>query len=200
MILSPSDKSGYFPGVSAVDDELNGLLYFAQSQCEGPYGANRLLDQQSFTHIITVNPAFWTANIPYFPLSDTPSPSLEYRIHSRNAGNYRMSIWQLAQSDQFSIDYEIGQLNLFTPATEVKLTYTAGFDFSTDTPEVRSIKAIAGVIVDWAAKRFYGQLDSYLSNPAGDSDVVSWNAAPLDRWLQVVMSPLKKYSPRPSGG
>jgi len=198
VILTASDQANYFPNVSQTGAALDGLLHFAQATCEGSYGSNRLLELQQFTHILTVNTVFYTATIPLMPIASSPLPTLETRVHRKHLNGYTLSDWQAV--NQFTIDYEIGQLNLGLPATEAKLTYRAGFDFSIDTPEVRSIKAIAGVIVDWAAHRFYGQLDSYLLNPAGNSDVTSWNTVPLDRWLQVILMPLKKYVPRGSGG
>jgi len=197
MILTSSDKATFFPDVSQTGAALDGLLYFVQATCQGSFGANRPLELQQFTHIITINPAFYTGNIPMMPIASSPAPTVESRIHTRYLGQYTSTDWQA--TDQFAIDAPTGQIHLKIPASEVKLTYWAGFNFTAPTDEAKEIKAIAGVVLDWAARRFYGQLDSYLDNPPG-AQVSSYNYTRLDQWLQTILAPLKKYAPRSSGG
>jgi hypothetical protein len=198
-ILTAADQPTYFPNVTQSGAALSGLLAVAQSLCESSWGANRPLDKQSFTEIITINPKFRIGSLSYNPVSSTPTPIVQVRRHTDSWGRIMITDWFTLDSGSFSIDFEIGQLNLFSVATEAKVTYTAGFDFTLTTQEVVNIKAIAGVVVDWAARRFYGQLDSYLNNETG-APIQSFNMVAPDRYLETILRPLKKYSPRKSYG
>lgn len=198
-ILIAADQPTYFPNVAQSGAALTGLLAVAQSLCESSWGANRPLDQQQFTEIISINPLTRTGNLPNVPVLSSPAPVVSVRVSRDSWGRVTTSSWFTLDSGGFSVDYEIGQLNLFSMATEAKVSYTAGFDFTQTSQEIQTIKAIAGVVVDWAARRFYGQLDSYLSNPPAGA-VESFNMVRPDTYLEVALRPLKKYAPRKSYG
>lgn len=198
-ILTAADQATYFPNVTQSGAALAGLLAVAQSLCESSWGANRPLDKQSFTEIITINPKFRIGSLSYNPVSSTPTPTVATRRYTDSWGRTISTDWYVLDAGSFSIDYEIGQLNLFNPVSEARVTYTAGFDFALTTQEVVNIKAIAGVVVDWASRRFYGQLDSYLNNEIG-APVQSFNMVAPDRYLETILRPLKKYAPRKSYG
>lgn len=194
MILTASDQPTYFPNVTQTGLALEGLLNLAQALCESSYGANRPLEQTTYEAIVTVNPLTRTAQLPYFPVVSVVSVAV--RQSRESWGRVSTSEWWLTTG--YMLDIPTGQLNFTTLVTEAKVAYIAGFDFTANTLEAKQIKAIAGTIVDYGANRFYGQLDSYLSNPPGDGQVESFNYVRPDTWLQTILMPLKKYYPRAS--
>lgn len=194
MILTALDQATYFPNVTQTGSALDGLIAFSQALCESSYGANRPLEQMLYEAIVTVNPKTRTTQLPYVPVVSVSSVSV--RQSRESWGRISTSEWWLTTG--YMLDIPTGQLNFETVATEAKVSYVAGFDFAVNTAEVKQIKAIAGTILDYGANRFYGQLDSYLSNPPGDGQVESFNYVRPDTWLQTILTPLKKYYPRAS--
>ena len=112
------------------------------------------------------------------------------------------SEWQLLTSDEYSVDTEINQVNINyadnwgmlgarRSPMEAKITYTSGFDFSTDTSqEANNIRAICGRIV------------SYMEQPiaigkANVTDDVGFQAyVSGGSFLGLFLTPLQKYRPR----
>lgn len=196
-ILTAADKPTYFPSVIQTGADLDGLMLLAQSLCESSYGANRPLELQQHTEIVTV--VNWVATLTYYPIVP-PLVSVSARLlRDVSFGRTVLHQWLQLGSDEYLLDVEVNQLRLGGHASEVKVTYSAGLDFSTSNIEVQKIKAIAGQIVTYYGNYRVG-LDSYLLNPAGDGDVISYNLAPMNSYLSGMLQPLRKYLPRRSGG
>jgi hypothetical protein len=84
-----------------------------------------------------------------------------------------------------------GNLKNSSSRTEAKITYTSGFDFSTDTTqEADSIKSICGKVV------------TYMEQPIGTgqqsiTDAVGFQSyTALDNYFGIFLLPLAKYKPR----
>jgi hypothetical protein len=198
-ILTSSDKSKYFSEVVATSTTLDGLLIIAQAMCESTYGADRPLELQSFTDIVDLYPASGIALIKRSPVIAVSSISVRREVDNFGSSS---SEWQLLTSNEYSVDTEINQVNINysnnwgmlgarRSPMQAKITYTSGFDFSTDTSqEANNIRAICGRIV------------SYMEQPiaigkANITDAVGFQAyVTSNSYLGVFLAPLGKYKPR----
>ncbi|NJN87931.1 MAG: hypothetical protein HC881_18590 [Leptolyngbyaceae cyanobacterium SL_7_1] len=200
-ILSALDQPNYFPNVSASGAALDGLIQLAQVMCEGSYGANRPLERQPHTEIITINSIDCFGYLSRFPVVSVEGVQVRSRRRGRLDGWGRSTSFEwytLAPAD-YQLDFETGQLNLFGVFnTEAKVSYVSGFDFANPNPQAKQIKAIAGLVLTYMANNRPG-LNSYLNNPATGT-AESFNYESLDNYLGTLLSPLKKYIPRRSGG
>ncbi|MBD2465718.1 hypothetical protein H6G89_32540 [Oscillatoria sp. FACHB-1407] len=191
-ILTVADQPVFFPSVP-ISPELDGYIYLAQALCEGEFGANRLLEQQSRVDTITIYSAGWFG---YLPLAPVVSVSLvEVR---RGVDSWSRSIglpeWMPLAGGAYSITPDSGRVQISVPADEARITYMAGFDFTQPVLEVQKIKAIAGLVLSHMATKNPG-LDSLSVNPA-TGDATSHNYAKLDDYLKTILLPLKRYIPR----
>jgi hypothetical protein len=198
-ILTSSDKSKYFSEVVATSTTLDGLLIIAQAMCESTYGADRPLELQSFTDIVDLYPASGIALIRRSPVISVSSVSVRRKVNNYGSSS---SEWQLLTSNEYSVDTEINQVNINYSDSwqmlgarrspmQAKITYTSGFDFSTDTSqEANNIRSICGRIV------------SYMEQPiaigkANITDDVGFQAyVNSSSFLSVFLLPLVKYRPR----
>ena len=167
--------------------------------CESTYGADRPLELQSFTDIVDLFPASGIALIKRSPVIAVSSVSVRRKINNFGSSS---SEWQLLTSNEYSIDSEINQVNINyadnwrmlgarRSPMEAKITYTSGFDFSTNTSqEANSIRSICGRIV------------SYMEQPiaigkANITDAVGFQSyVASNSFLGVFLAPLGKYRPR----
>lgn len=197
--MTSSDKSKYFSEVVATSTTLDGLLIIAQAMCESTYGADRPLELQSFTDIVDLYPASGIALIRRSPVISVSSVSVRRKVNNYGSSS---SEWQLLTSNEYSVDTEINQVNINYSDSwqmlgarrspmQAKITYTSGFDFSTDTSqEADNIRSICGRIV------------SYMEQPiaigkANVTDDVGFQAyVSGDNFLGLFLAPLIKYKPR----
>jgi len=192
-ILTSSDKSKYFSEVVATSTTLDGLLIIAQSMCESIYGADRPLDVTTFTDIVDLYPASGIALIKRSPVIAVSAVSV--RSKSDN-------VWQLLTTNDYSVDTEINQVNINysdnwgmlgarRSPMQAKITYTSGFNFSTDTSqEANNIRSICGRIVS------YMELPVAIGK-ANITDAVGFQAyVATNQFLGIFLTPLAKYKPR----
>ena len=198
-ILTSSDKSKYFSEVVATSTTLDGLLIIAQAMCESTYGADRPLEITTFTDIVDLYPASGIALIKRSPVIAVSTVSVRRKVNNFGSSS---SEWQLLTSNEYSVDTEINQVNINyadnwgmlgarRSPMQAKITYTSGFDFSTDTSqEANNIRAICGRIV------------SYMEQPiaigkAGVTDADGFQSyVTSNSFLGVFLAPLGKYKPR----
>jgi hypothetical protein len=111
--------------------------------CESTYGADRPLELQSFTDIVDLYPASGIALIKRSPVIAVSSISVRREVDNFGSSS---SEWQLLTSNEYSVDTEINQVNINysnnwgmlgarRSPMQAKITYTSGFDFSTDTSQ-----------------------------------------------------------------
>ena len=167
--------------------------------CESTYGADRPLDVTTFTDIVELYPASGIALIKRSPVIAVSAVSVRRKINNFGSSS---SEWQLLTANEYSVDTEINQVNINyadnwgmlgarRSPMEAKITYTSGFNFSTDTSqEANSIRAICGRIV------------SYMEQPiaigkANITDAVGFQSyVASNSFLGVFLAPLGKYKPR----
>lgn len=164
--------------------------------CESEYGAGRPLELQSFTDIVPLY-NFGIAFVQRSPLVSVTS------VSTRSNDGITNSEWQLLTANDYSVDVETNQVNINaldnwgwsgrrrSLPSEAKITYTSGFDFSTDTSqEANNIRAICGRIV------------SYMAQPvaigkASITDATGFQGyTSVDSYLGIFLLPLAKYRPR----
>lgn len=195
-ILTSSDKSKYFSEVTATSTTLDGLLILAQGMCESEYGAGRPLELQSFTDIIPI----YNSGIAFVKRSPLISVT---SVSTRTNDGITNSDWHLLTADAYSVDIETNQVNINaldnwgwtgrrrSLPSEAKITYTSGFDFSTDnSQEANNIRAICGRIVSYMEQPVaIGKIN--ITDEAGFQSYVS-----VDSYLGIFLLPLAKYKPR----
>jgi hypothetical protein len=201
-ILRPIDKAAFFPDVTQTGTTLEALCALAQSYCEGNYGANRPLEKAIVTEISPVRSPEKEA---IARLSLYPVDPLTLTVQARvlvEDGFSRIftGVWQTLAPDAYRFEATLGELRLHLIASEVRVTYTQGYDFtSLVNPDVQKIKAIAGVILTHLANNAFGVFTSTLENPTG-TEVLSRSFAPLDGYMKTMLQPLRRYVPHASGG
>lgn len=198
-ILTSSDKSKYFSEVVATSTTLDGLLIIAQAMCESTYGADRPLEITTFTDIVDLYPASGIALIKRSPVIAVSTVSVRRKVNNFGSSS---SEWQLLTSNEYSVDTEINQVNINysnnwgmlgarRSPMQAKITYTSGFDFSTDTSqEANNIRAICGRIVSYMEQPIaIGRAN--ITDADGFQSFVS-----TDNFLGAFLIPLAKYRPR----
>jgi hypothetical protein len=196
-ILTSSDEPKYFQ-LAATGAELEGLLIIAQAMCESTYGADRPLEITTFTDIVDIYPASGIALIKRSPVIAVSSVSVRRKVNNFGSSS---SEWQLLTSNEYSVDTEINQVNINyadnwgmlgsrRSPMQAKITYTSGFDFSTDTQEVNAIKSICGRIASYMAMPIaIGRAN--ITDAVGFQSYVATN-----QFLGIFLTPLAKYKPR----
>lgn len=197
MILTPEDESIYFPGIGLTGDTLIGCLARAQAFVESYLGCGRPIERRQYVEVITFDQGR------FIPVNDPLIAVLRYYpvvsaiVEGRRANvldGFQRRIW--ATPDWLLVDperYELdpgGRLVVYANYSELRITYNAGFDFTQDSPEVREIKAIAGML----AIRLSVRSDIESTRADGNSFLYS------DLWdyFRTVLQPLKRYYPRGS--
>ncbi len=166
--------------------------------CESTYGADRPLEITTFTDIVDLYPASGIALIKRSPVIAVSSVSVRRKVNNFGSSS---SEWQLLTSNEYSVDTEINQVNINyadnwgmlgsrRSPMQAKITYTSGFDFSTDTQEVNAIKSICGRIASYMAMPIaIGRAN--ITDAVGFQSYVSANS-----FLGIFLAPLRQYKPR----
>lgn len=158
-ILTPSEKNLYFPDCPISGTGLVAAIARAQMTAESAKGCNRPLELQAFTEVRRLNRSLHSCQLTRFPIALTPTPIVEARCGGFKDGfgrSHPVTPWQTLTAEQYTLDYETGQLHLLASSelgfvglifSEVRSTYTSGFDFSLATPKVLEIKAAVAAIL-----------------------------------------------------
>jgi hypothetical protein len=189
-ILTAADQPVFFPEVP-VNPALTGYIYLAQGICEGAFGANRPLETQSHLEQKEVNQAGWFFHLDMVPVVEITA--VEVRLHDGWRRTTTLD-WMPLDPQAWSLTPPLGRVELAVMASEVKVTYTSGFDFAVPSADTQMIKAIAGLVLSHMATKNPG-LDSQSFNPT-TGDAYSYNYAKLDDYLKSILIPLKRYMPR----
>ncbi len=165
--------------------------------CESEYGAGRPLELQTFTDIVELYPSSGIAFVKRSPLVSVSS------VSTRTNDGISNNAWQLLTTDNYSVDSETNQININrlnnwgwsgrrrSLPSEAKITYTSGFDFSTDnSQEANNIRAICGRIVSYMEQPIAIGKASITDADGFQSYVSS------DNYLGIFLAPLAKYKPR----
>jgi hypothetical protein len=201
MILTSGDKTKYYPEVTATGDTLDGLIAIVQGIIEGDDGTNRPLEQIENVEIIKIHSRSRFVRLERLPI--VTIASIEVR-GAQNQWQLSSLDWQLVTSDQVVIDYETGQINflgdswgLISNYSEAKITYTAGYDFSSTTdPDVLKIKAIAGRALSYIFANGPQGISSLSTQTSATNSTATVYAG--TSYLGLMLTPLGKYKPRPT--
>ena len=142
-ILTEADKAIFFPRVAATGNELTGLILATQTMIEAKIG--RTLEIKNYVQTTkTVNAI---AQIQYTPV--VAITKVETRQLRRNPYSYTRSFssrnsWVEMPTDGYEFDEENQRIELLSSGSyldspqskiEIRITYTAGFDFTDNTEE-----------------------------------------------------------------
>lgn len=207
MILTEADKPIYFPDIALTGPTLLGAIYRACAIAESVQGAGRPLEQQPHTEILRLNRLLQTCTLKAMPIASLPAPIIEARTGNFRDGFGRpvpLAPWAMLSEDDYNLDYETGLLSLSrytasyfgrigTPATEIRATYTAGFDFAVDTKDVRAIKiAVASILRFQNSPNFQGLGEVRVEGEYS----VRYTAIVPGTVPDALLLPLRKYRPR----
>lgn len=171
MIIEATELTSFAPTVTLTEPALSAAIALAQAQLEGIRGANRKLEQKQYTSIYRLNIGSQTFRIQEFPLADITS--LQGRIanvRNRYGNHTSLGDWIDIDTENYNVDLEDRLVTInrgffqsfysgfgsnFSSRnnqiyTEVKATYTAGFDFTDNTnTDVLAIKAALAQVLTY---------------------------------------------------
>lgn len=159
-IFTSADLTTYAPTLSLTEPALSAAIAQAQFLIESPVGANRILEIQQHVEVAKMK----TDGVVRIKM--TPLVSVEEISCKVN------SEWVAIASTDYQVDLDLGEISVESQALinlsgidpwgissrrsrptkpsrdwDVRVKYTAGFDFTVDTTEVVNMKAaIAGII------------------------------------------------------
>ena len=157
-ILTTQELTTYAPTV-AGGTEVNILI--AQAAIEAWLGFP--IEQAERVEILPLTARSKTTQLSYHPIADTPVPVIEIRQGNERDRLDRQSgvtDWVTLQSGDYVLDATgLLSLNIVNSAvsfgvtsinaTDLRATYTAGLDFTQDTPEIKALKAATGQIITY---------------------------------------------------
>lgn len=174
-LLTADELSTYAPGLSV--DNPGAAIAQAQSAVEGPMGANRPLEKQSFTEILRLSSVrLQTVYLTYAPIDTSTIPTI--RVRSGNTLNrynrtLPLSDWTTLNADDYTLDvtgrlnlnitgrsyfgtgFNSGYLTTQRVSIEIEATYTGGLDFTQSTAEINQLKYALGQIIAYQQSDFY---------------------------------------------
>lgn len=210
-ILTEADIAIYAPTITATGAVLDAQIAIIQAAMESPNGANRPLELQSFVDVRKLNRATQSIYLRYLPIAENPALTVEVRVaHSRDQYHHLSGVddWEMLSSDEWILN-ETGRLDLdaalnrfgfsrqpskSASATEIRATYTSGFDFSASNPDTNLIKAIAGQALTYQSS----SKNSGVKRQKVDGEYeVEWETgSSAGTFPDSMFLSLKKYAPR----
>lgn len=165
-ILTEDDIVSLAPSISLRGTALTSAIARVQAEIEGYRGANRKLEATEYKSIYRIHIQSQSFHLDYSPIIGTPTLRGRFGNIRNSYGNQTgLYDWQDIATKDFTLDGDgfiflkhsqfdsnntwfasSSRGNLFT---EIEVTYLAGYDFSTDTPEIQAIKASAIAVLDY---------------------------------------------------
>ena len=200
-ILTEADKPIFFPSVSASGNALTGLILATQAIIESKIG--RTLDIKSYTQTTkTVNAIARFQYTPVVSITKVETRQLRQNPYSYTQSFSSRQSWVEVPPESYYFDqenqvieflYANGFLNGDRNQVEIKLTYTAGFDFTNNSnTDVLKIKSIAGQML-----QFIGlpSATKGISSVSVDYQSVSYGATKLEVQMSNQIEALNAYRP-----
>lgn len=165
-MLGEADRSTYFPFVSLRGDALSGAILAAEIQANAAAGRN--LEMTKYTEIIQTFTELVTLR--YYPVSSYKPMQVEAAYEPVAAGPFHGSFLnrnemqssrhspEVTYTDIDCSQYQVNQDGLLRISGKLlgcwlKITYWAGFDFSSETIEVQQLKAAVAAILNYEASQ-----------------------------------------------
>lgn len=220
MILTEAELSAYAPGVDVASRA--GAILLAQLAAESAQGANRPLEKQQFSQILTLSSArLGVVQLPYAPVHPEDAVTVEVRlgnIRDRYHRSVPLSDWRTLSAEEYRLD-ETGQLNLHLgggsnfalgyghglrpsgiTATQARVTYFAGLDFSINSLEVQVLKAALGQIISYQQSAPYTMgatvVDLKQEYRVQFGSATGSNSAGAGQVPDAFLLPFRRYRPR----
>lgn len=204
-ILTSDELSSYAPSLVG-NANADQLILVAQAFVESPQGANRKLELTEYQEIKRINQFKKNVFCSYLPIASDPALVLEVRYNNQPTLFGRQSSvtdWQTVTDDKYIIDKH-GKINFrsvlnygyYAFPNEAQMTYTAGFDFTSDDAEVITIKTLLGQILEYQQKDIYKGRQSL--SISGEASVANAFFTGLKQPYQIpdsLILPFKKYRP-----
>lgn len=169
-MLGEADRSKYFPFVSLRGNALSGAILAAEIQANTAAGRNLELTKyteiiQAFTELVTLR---------YYPVCSYKPMQVEAAYMPVTAGTFQTSFLdrsgmqshgpshghlpEVVYTDIDCSQYEVNQDGLLRISGKLtgcwlRITYWAGFDFSTEAVEVQQLKAAVAAILNYEASQ-----------------------------------------------
>lgn len=178
-ILTEDDVILYCPDVTITGDELTAAIRQVEFAIQSPEGANRSLEIKNYVEIKTLKQAYQSVLLSYFPIVVTEETPFTVYIRgniqtefNRNTNSVQWieidsQFCQLEANNQLYLDVNIpvSRRTRKEKAIQVKVEYTAGWDFSdTSSEDVMTIKALTAKCLSYS--------QSLLSNDVKNQSVV----------------------------
>jgi hypothetical protein len=164
------------------------------------------LEQAARVEILKLTRKSRTAQLSFWPIASTPTPTFEVRegnLNDRFSREIPLTDWYTLNAGDYVLD-DTGLITVNTVDTSLvfgrgvgqsnylRATYTAGLDFTTDTAEINALKAMAGQIVTYGISEYQAVDD--LRIKYGQSG--GGSGAQAGQVPEVFFRPLNKYKPR----
>ncbi|EKU98116.1 hypothetical protein Lepto7375DRAFT_7377 [Leptolyngbya sp. PCC 7375] len=209
-ILTTQELATYAPTVANAT-EVDILI--AQAAIESWLGFP--IEQQERIEILQLTTRSKTTQLSYYPITETPAPVIEVRQGNERDRFDRQSVvtdWFTLEAGDYILD-ATGLLSLnilnsavsfgfnLIKATDLRATYTAGLDFTQDTPEIKALKAATGQILTYqASDRFKSgiteiRVDNQFQKKWGSSSGSNGMSA-AGQTPELFFRPFQKYKPR----
>ena len=198
MILTEDDYSEYTKGVTLTGDDLLVAIAQAQAIIESPNGANRPLDITQKTEILKLNGGLQNAYLSWRYIAEDPAP-LVWGRYGKMQNSYGEIIpasdWE--SITDFRLDDNeisiVGSSCRWNGYSEIKVTYSSGFDFTDITnPDVLYLKQHTGILLTYMQSPSF-QGVKLLDVPFKEFKIEFDNYA-IDR-LNFYLTPFRKYAP-----
>ncbi|ESA39095.1 hypothetical protein N836_28890 [Leptolyngbya sp. Heron Island J] len=211
-LLTVEELETYAPevtGATSID------ILVAQTAIEAWLGFS--IEQTQRIEILQLTVRSKTTQLSYHPIADTPAPVIEVRQGNERDRLDRQSVvtdWLTLQAGDYVLD-ATGLISLNTlnssvsfgfnliSATDLRATYTAGLDFTQDTPEINALKAATGQIIAYQASDHFksGVIELDIKNQfrqkwASGSGSGGSGMSGAGRTPETLFRPFQKYKPR----
>jgi len=223
-ILSPSElelylSSSFCTDLIANEDKATIAIRRAQLVAEGAIGANRRLELNPYTRILKLRRVAQACMLPYFPIASVTS------VYVRTGGGRSgvtgsqqpFTSWFAVDPNFYNVEAETGRVmfgilpgssngwfggtGLFHgQVTEIKITYSSGFDFGAIplSYEAEYLKAALAELISFQNSELGQGIDSHSFADIEKVTYVTGGRKESIEYPSVLMMPFCRYRPRSS--
>ena len=223
-ILNPSELELYLSSSSCtdlIDDEDKGTIAIRRAQlvAEGAIGANRRLELNTYTRILKLRRVAQSCMLPYFPIASVTSVSVRTGgVRSEFTGGQQpFTSWFAVDPNFYSVEAETGRVmfgilpgssngwfggtGLFHgQVTEIKITYSSGFDFGAIplSYEAEFLKSALAELISFQNSELGQGIDSHSFADIERISYVTGGRKESIEYPSILMMPFRRYRPRSS--
>lgn len=222
-ILNPSELELYLSSscTDLIDDEDKAAIAIRRAQlvAEGAIGANRRLELNPYTRVLKLRRVAQSCMLPYFPIASVASVSV--RTGGGRSGvtgqQQPFSSWFAVDPNFYSVEVETGRIlfgvlpgssngwfggtGLFHgQVTEIKITYSSGFDFGAIplSYEAEFLKSALAELISFQNSELGQGIDSHSFADIERISYVTGGRKESIEYPSILMMPFRRYRPRSS--